>query len=433
MANDFTKRPIEQFAKLNVLCGCGMHHEVTTKKLDFSGDIEEKLPDAIAQLLPTGNVLLVTEEDLYIPYARRAEKAIRNDYLVTVHLFQSGFTPDVKDCGRLLNYGDGVGMVIAYGGGGVCDVAKYYASLYALPLVTVCCSPHAGDVLSPYALLHAGDGMKRMRAKAPDLFFLDTHAIEKAPQRLVAAGYGRVASMAVAVFDASFRLALRGGYYCQSIVNLCNHAISLALAEGEGLIAGNSESRLALCKSLAYLGLIEQMIAPHHLSGGEQGVAELLKKQCRLYGGEAAFQAAMRLIPLYKHYFEQEITALLPPPDYARRAELLEQLMGVSQKEYLVEVIRREPVNEGVEAHVINEYRKDFLSSLTALEANILRATTVFRRIYPDRGKLAAEAVSAGALRLAVGLGAELSEQYTMLTYLRDAGLLDELLSEEQV
>ena len=76
----------------------------------------------------------------------------------------------------------------------------------------------------------------------------------------------------------------------------------------------------------------------------------------------------------------------------------------------------------------IDEYRSDMIRLLNENETKTDAAFMVFKRIYKDAGYWINGTVKDNDLKIAVALGADLDSEYTILSQMRNEGLLDKYL-----
>ena len=72
----------------------------------------------------------------------------------------------------------------------------------------------------------------------------------------------------------------------------------------------------------------------------------------------------------------------------------------------------------------IREYRRELLGELRELERLFSRINRIFKRMYPDGG-FWLRSLKLPNLRTAAYLAPDLSDTFTVLTLLRDEGLLE--------
>ncbi len=431
---DFRTVRLQDFCGRSFDCGCGKKHTVTTQKISLT---EEIIPEALEEakrLLPAGGILLVTDENLYEKYVQPLKRALGRSYTVNTVVLPKGSEPSVRLCGKLLKSGEDNRLVVSYGSGSVTDLVKYYASLAGIPHLAIASAPSTDSYLSDFAQLSAGGVRPFFKAKGPEVLLVDMAAVKECPPQLTAAGYGCMISKLESVFECSFAQAMAGETLCENAQRLILSAVSDVIKWGGGLVRGSAESLQYLVCSLLKCGLAVQLSGQTRLIHGcvsaVSGVLErVLKKQEKpaVYEGERCFLAQMLLIPIFCAFFEQPVKELLLPPDYGRRAVLCEMYLGLGQKDYLEGVSLRGSAENPYQDVKMEEYRKEFCEYCQDLKAKTEAAFVVFRRLYPDAGRWTFGYLDENAMGVAMKLATENGEPYTVLTYLRDHGYLEEI------
>ncbi len=431
---DFRTVRLQDFCGKSFDCGCGKKHVVATQKISLTEELIPEVLEEIKRLLPAGSVLVVTDENLYEKYVQPLKRALSRSYTVNCTVLPKGTEPSVRLCGKLLKSGEENRLVLSYGSGSLTDLVKYYASLAGVPHVAVGSAPSTDGYLSDYAMLYAGGVRTFFKAKAPDVLIMDMVAVRECPPALKAAGYGCMMAKLASVFECSFAQAMNGEQLCENAQRLILSAVSDVIKWGGGLVKGSAESLQYLVCSLLKCGLAVQLTGQtrliHGSVDGVSGILErVLKKQEKspVCEGERCLLAQMYLLPVYCAFFEQPVKELLLPPDYGRRAVLSEMYLGLSQKDYLSGVSLRSGSENPFQEIKMEEYRREFSEYCEDLKAKSEAAFVVFRRMYPDAGHWTFDYLDGAAVGIAMKLATENGEPYTVLTYLRDRGYLEEV------
>lgn len=428
---DLSQLQPDQAGKLSFVCSCQKKHSVATRKIVFNQPPAEVLSQLCLQLLPAGNLLFVSDKDLYDRYARPLHRILARTHLVTPHVLEAP-PYDLKEAGKMLRLGEDIRLVVSYGSGSVTDLSKYYAALANIPHLAIASAPSTDSYLSPQALLRADGCLRAFSAKAPEILLYDNEVAAKAPRKILAAGFGEMMGKLLSLFDWNLAFSLRNEPYCENVANLIQTAVSECFACGEGLIRGNREAADTLGAALLKCGLCTQLLGSERAVSGsarQMGRAlQILLEQAGtpLLSGECVMLSAIYLGKLFPVFLEQEINEILPPPDFGLRAAALEHYFHLNQKAYLNEHCKR--VDQSLTDYKMKEYRRDFFTYAQDVHQKLLDGGVLFRRIYPDAGLWMEGFLKADQKKLAFALAPDLLNEFTLLTYLRDRGLTDELL-----
>ncbi len=411
-------------------CACGKTHAVSTLKAYPEGSSVQQLLASIHELLPSGSVLFVTDEDVYELYARKFEKMIARTHSVTLLLYPKSFLPSVSACSQAVSAGEEHRLIVSYGGAGVTDAAKYAAEIRGLPLVSMGSSPSADSYLAPYSELYFGKVKKRVASRPPAYFIWDTEAVATAPASDAAAGFGTVCAKSVALFDLGAAQALSGEPLCENICALLENCVSSVLNISSGLQRGNREALAELCRNLMRCGLAAQLCGGDSLYGGETQLALTCEMLMRSEGlavrqsGENLMLCAELAARMYKLYFETSPPDLFVPPDTAAHARMLAGLFGLSERPFLEAALGA--ANDGeLLVHKLSEYRADFRSQSLALAERMHGALMQFKKLYADAGYWIRSYLPSSVPARAAVLGPLLFGRYTLLLALRGMGCLE--------
>jgi glycerol-1-phosphate dehydrogenase [NAD(P)+] len=99
---------------------------------------------------------------------------------------------------------------VGIGGGRTLDVAKYVASLMALPMVAVATNLAHDGLASPVASLEYGGHKGSYGVSSPAAVIVDLDYVVRAPRRLISAGIGDVVSNLSALADWNLAASVHG-------------------------------------------------------------------------------------------------------------------------------------------------------------------------------------------------------------------------------
>jgi glycerol-1-phosphate dehydrogenase [NAD(P)+] len=427
---DFTKIKTSDFAAKIFDCPCGRRHEISTKNIIIGENALVLLKEVITKIMPAGKILFITDEAS--PESAAVEKILQGCFGVEKHNFPQGFKPDISCCAELLKHSEDIRLAVAYGGGEICSVAKHYGALSGRKVVMVPSVPSGEGYLSGISSLYV-NGLKQSIAVPPvTALVCDTEIMVRSPQSHRAAGFGIICSKLTALLDMQFEKCMVGAYFCENVAALIKQSINICINEGEGLINENKKSIYALTDAFLRCSLAEQLQG-NCICGGEHNLADMLKAvkydlKPLLYG-EKLFLAHKYITGLYKLFFTNKFTDLLPPPDKALHAEKLAQICGADYLYCLSKMnYDLSPQTYRMHGYKLEEYREELKGIIQLYETKTSAAAVIFKRMYSDAGFWINGAIKDKELTLSVALAADLNDRYTVLAHMRNMGIFEKYL-----
>ena len=423
---DLHELKTEEFAGLEYACSCGETHRAETRRLFCEKGALDRLSAVVGE---TGaeTLLFVSAQDVYDKYGRSIELLLRKSCRVTVHLFPSGFVPTLMRVAELSKYA-AADAVVCFGSGSVADVSKYHCSIRGVPLIAVLSAPCAD--LSGYCNLMLNGKTERLLAAAPYAVIADPELIRTAPPAMVASAFGWIAGTALALFEWKFAYLIGREPYCTELARFSDSLIRLAADAGERYTEGSGAALTELTECLLKHALCTQLLGKNRLAESSATLtASILQAMNQPAGpgsllGERVLLCANPLIRLFEAALSEDVRLPILPTDKARRATLLAKYCGTDAAETLRRLYDQPKINMELAQYKIREYRRELLGELRELERLYVRINRIFKRIYPDGG-FWLRSLKLPGLRTAAYLAPDLSDTFTVLTLLRDEGLLE--------
>ena len=434
----FNSCSLNQLAGLEFSCSCAKEHAVSTKSISFGSSILDNLDAVLQNFLPSlSSVLVLTDSVVRDKTARMLEKAVaRFKYRISLHEFKEQPFGSVDECEAIEMVEDCKG-VIGIGGPQVLELAKYLGARYSLPMGAILTSYDTIRVLSPSALLFRDGIEETFKVESPQFLFCDTDFLCSNNDKELAGAFGSLASKVVSLFDYNAAKIITKEPFCSCIKNIGNSLIDTLIKTFDASDNDN-DFKIKLAESGLRFGVLMQLVGSTRLmAGGESQaghVAKILFKHEErdlLYRGEYEMILSRIVLSIYQRFLGQNQQFFTPPPDNNMRLEQIEEFLGLTQSVSIKKLrIIPETKKLDLQSYRLGEYRADLFSAVSLDLARLDRAYSVFKRLYDDDGFNLKNALDESSTALAVALGADLKDKFTLLSHLKDLGLLDEYVKE---
>lgn len=434
--DELKNKPLSEWGGSVINCSCGRTHTIaTTDIVAGSGKVSE-IGRVMASVLPVGSaaVMLSTPEQ-FEKFGSAAERFLRRSgYKIKRQLDLENLTPDDIESYILE---EDLRAVIIVGSGDFLEKAKYFAHTKKLPSLILATSPDTTAALAPYALVCISGVTKRIAVKAPKVVLCDYDFFANAENSSIAAAFGAVTGKFLAVFDWQFSSVMRGEQFCSHIADFVKE-ISYSVVKS---IKGNEKCNDGKYKTLAEAGLkisaLTQTVPPGRLYlSGATALCDCLKmlfchearklKSC----GENEFVFSVIAAKIYRQAVSQQVFGFCPPPDNNLRIECLAQYLNIPVRDAAL-MVSPYPSAEKfkLEMYRLGEYKAELYDKITEVCLSLDESYKIFKRLYSDDGFSLLGYLENSDVSLCLALAPDVSPLYTMLTLLKNVGVLDKYIS----
>lgn len=148
-----------------------------------------------------------------------------------VRVVSNGLRPDIAEADALVSRVGKMGRknssLLAVGGGGTIDVAKYAANKLNLPLVAVPTLLSSDAIATGYSVLWKGRKNFAIASAIPSIIAGDYEVLKKQPKRFVSSGAGDMLSKYSALYDWRLSFWLGGEPYNDFAMNIAQSTTEL--------------------------------------------------------------------------------------------------------------------------------------------------------------------------------------------------------------
>ncbi|MFI3167319.1 MAG: iron-containing alcohol dehydrogenase [Bacillota bacterium] len=321
-------------------------------------------------------------------------------------------------------------IIIATGGGAICDLSKMLSKNLGIPLCFVPSAPTSDAMLSRFSVVNVGGTSQFLETKAPDFIVCDASECENVPAKLVRAGFGDAVSNYLAVFDWMVAKDFFDRPFCKEIAYLAVASADKAVFAGEVYLKNKVHGiELMFDALLLSSGAMALMNESTPCCGGEHAVAIAISKLAddNFMHGESVFLAFCKLVEVYKLFFWGYSKGKYLPPDTAMRCEFLIEHFGVLEER--AESLCKMPISESEYKIIKEKYRickSRYAPNITQLSKKIPHIKNIFFEIFDEdfeKFNLQSDIISKS-----IGIAPDIEDKFTTLTLMREFGLIDTLL-----
>jgi len=405
---------------------CGAKHEVQTK-IVFGLNALKELSKIACGFLPIGNILYITAEDL-TDKSREIERALFKTHILNIQRLPSNFKPGLQDAAKILETAEDCKLVISYGSGKVSDLAKYAAFIKNLPHILIMSAPSSLKFLTDVSKFYNNGLPKIYAARFPDVLIADLSLMSDCPKNLIADGFGKVIGCLISLIDCKVSAVLEDNFLCENVLELISDSVKNVLNIQEKLASFNLNALEILTESVLKISLFKQLTG-RNLFGAQNDIADILnliEKEEKKLDGEVIFLTFLKVLNLYGMFINSNLTPLLFPPDYIKRAETLRNL-NCNLPEILKEFNSKTGFERELYIHKLNEYKDELKKQINSAVNDCKSCNTNFRRIYSDKGYSIQNYQAFLDFKTAVYLSPAVNKDLTLLSFMSGLGYLEKV------
>jgi len=405
-------------------CNCGAKHQTKTK-IVLSENALVKLPEIISQILPMGNILYVTAEDLE-KKSKETERILFKTHILNIHKLPANVRPSILDATKILENAEECKLVVGMGSGKVCDVAKYLGFIKNVPVVLIISAPSSLNYLTDVSKFYNSGLVKYYVSKVPDVLIADLSLMLNCPKNKIAGGFGKVMGCLVSLIDYKAAAVLQDTYLCENILELIKDSVEKVFDVREKLSGVSLYSLEILTESVLKISLVKQLCGKN-IYGAQNDAADILElvtKEKR-QSGELVFLIFLKILKLYGMFLNSELTPLLMPPDYVKRVRMLQDLRcNLIENLNTVQYVKQD---RELNIHKLNEYKNELIKEVSLAQSKGEASLAGFKRIYSDKGYSIQNYLTSSDFKTAVFLSPVIAKGFTLLSFMTELGYIEKI------
>ncbi|MBP1910846.1 NAD(P)-dependent glycerol-1-phosphate dehydrogenase [Thermococcus stetteri] len=203
----------------------------------------------------TGKALVIYGPKTREIAGKDVEEAIKSAYEVSSLTIRKGATMEEVEKTIEKIKDEGIGWVIAVGGGSIIDVAKLSSFKTGVPFISFPTTASHDGIASANASIRDLGSKTSIKAVPPVAVIADVKIIKTAPYRYLAAGVGDTISNLTAVRDWQLAHRIKGEYYSEYAASLSLMSAKMVMRNADIIRLGNEESVRKVIKALISTGV----------------------------------------------------------------------------------------------------------------------------------------------------------------------------------
>ena len=395
----------------SVLCPCGEVHSAHYPLVVYSD-----LLQAISKVLASGHLLCLRDEDIdgrvFDAIKKSGSYRVSEDSLLP---YQTTYAEDIADDVRL---------VVGVGGATLINVCKQIAYEINAKLVVLPIYAYR-DCMDNVARVLKEGRLDKQRGRAPDIVVVDYEVIALSGLEYLRGAYGGLAGELAILNDYIYR-GMRDGKYCPHLVK----AIRSTLVSSVKVDSLNIAVSSTIVDISIRVSMLMSML-PSQDSGAIQLVDTLYAylfgktSDVRLYGENILYTSSITS-KLYESYLRGGEMKLTIPPNRGEDAEKMRRLLGVEEHKALLNARKYEGEIDKL-SYVMNIIRPKLYLQIQVNDLMIGVIRRVLFDSYEDKGYFMRNYIGSREMFKLLALAPEYMRGDTMLTYIKDTGILEKL------
>lgn len=275
-----------------VRCSCGRIHNIPVKRVLVEKGAVDRLIEVLDSLGYSDGYHLVSDVNTQDVAGRRVESLIagKGRKYTSTFFDDCNLVADLPALERIAaDIGDDVSCVIAIGSGSLNDLCKSASFRRGKPYIIVATAPSMDGYTSSVAPIIVNGFKETFSASAPVAVIGDLDILCKAPDHMIAAGFGDILGKFTALCDWKMANIICGEYYCSYIASLVEDTLKSLTDNAKGIRLKSREAVEALMHCLVLSGIAMLMAGySRPASGSEHHLAHFLEMRFLLEGRKQA-------------------------------------------------------------------------------------------------------------------------------------------------
>lgn len=309
---------IQELNNLHFLCDCGKEHTSDVEAIVLGAGVLPRGIEAIASL--GKKALLIADVHTWSCAGERVAGMLSQRIALKTYVFpDEALIPDERALGRvLMELVPDTDLLVAVGSGTINDITRYISAKTGIPYAVAGTAPSMDGYASVVAPLIRGGVKVTFQGVYPRVIVTDTDIMKKAPERMLAAGFGDVIGKVTALLDWRLSHILNDEYTCETIMGLVQNAVDRCIENAPALRNRDKKGVEAVTEALLLTGLCIGFTgfsrpasgSEHHLAHYMEMMELLEGKPMEWLHGNHVGMGTGAVLLLYEYLAGQDMTAL---------------------------------------------------------------------------------------------------------------------------
>ncbi len=223
--------------------------------------------------------------------------------------------PDERIVGEALMYcPPDADAVVAVGSGVLNDTGKILAAAKKIPDIIVGTAPSMDGFASGTSSMERGGLKVSLPSKCPDAVVAEPEILAAAPVHMIRSGIGDMLAKIVSIAEWKIAALLVGDYYCDTVAQIVNRALSVCMEAGPAAVSGDGKAAAKVTEGLVVSGLAMNYAGiSRPASGMEHYISHILDMRALAFGTPSDLHGIQCGIAALAVVREYEKLALVSP------------------------------------------------------------------------------------------------------------------------
>lgn len=418
-------------------CSDGKICTIDTNAIMVGFGVVKSIDRLVESIAPPYSACLVLSDTIIAnATARQVEKQLAAcGYRVRTHTFEKCPRGSFDEIKKIVPAED-TKMIVGVGGSVMANLTKALAFKYSLPSAFIASTPSVELALSPHAVLYDGEVKRTIKTDGFKGVMCDSSFLSSDTGALTRA-FGSLVANLISLFDYKISAILKRDEFNDDIYEYGMGIVEEAIMQlGSSCMTKGARAAYVAQMSLRYSAVGQMQCHSTMNFGSQTAVAHALEllftneEREILPHGEVEMIASRVIGRLYKTVLSNIPQFLTFPPDLHLRMDALKEYLGLSEAKSaaLALKVNNDAKNHRLMSYRLKEYKTELILECIRINKLLDMAWKVFKRMHADDGYELLNYFTANEVGIALALASDLSENFTFLTYLKNAGLLEEYI-----
>ena len=437
------KFEMNDFLGRNLTCECGKTHRVSVSRSVIENDAIKKLPD-ILQEFGFRKALVIADTNTYQVAGLVVEAVLTEahfTYKTFVFRVKDDLVPNEAAVGQIfIQVEEDTDVIVTIGSGTLNDLAKFVSHKIGISSIVVATAPSMDGFASTGAALIVNNLKTSIESASPKAIIGDVNILKKAPMAMIVAGFGDIVGKYSALSDWKLSEAINGEYYCDVNAKMVRNCMEKCINNTDGIKNREDIAIKNLMESLVVTGIAMSFVgnsrpasgSEHHLAHYWEMMFLFEGKQAVLHGTKVGI-ATVVMAKLHEilsnstiNFVEAIHEAKLFDQNQWRKTVVklyptsAQEIIGINEKE------QRNSIAKRLERITLIENNLDKIMPIIKDVPSAVEIESILNKVgVPVRPKTVG--IDEETLVHGILMAKEVRTRYTLLNFLWDIGLLEDL------